>query len=161
MNFLSDREWKSYFPQYHFPHWLRLSCTCLGLLIVGSGIVIFFVIPGIIAYVVTLDEFPLIEIGRGATVQVGDYGLTFVRVGQDTRCPGVTVRSPTGTVFLVFSTSVSSDDYVIEYVENTAFSDSVALPQGYLLRVVRVSPESSMSDTNYVVELQIVKPPTP
>lgn len=161
MNFLSDREWKSYLPQYHFPHWLRLSCTCLGLSLVGSGIVIFFVIPGIIAYVVTLDEFPLIEIGRGATVHVGDYGLTLVRVERDTRCPGVTVCSPPGTVFLVFSTRISNDDYVIEYVENTAFSDSVALPQGYLLRVVRVSPESSMPDTNYVVELQIVKQPSP
>ena len=161
MNFLSDREWKSYLPLYHFPRWLRLSCTCLGLLIVGSGIVIFFVIPGIIAYVVTLDEFPLIEIGREATVHVGDYGLTLLRVERDTRCPSETVCSTPGTVLLVFSTTVTSAEYRVEYIENTPFSNSVALPHGYLMRVVRVLPESSMPDTNYVVELQVVKPPSP
>lgn len=161
MNFISTRQWTSYLPVYRFPHVLRLSCGCLGLLLLGAGIFTFLIAPGLIAYIVTLDEQAVLEIRVGQSVAVDGYDLWLEAVANDTRCPGTSLCDPAGTVTLIFSTTQTTGEIILVFVEGTAFSDPVALPRGYLMRVTSVSPDAPAAERRYTIQLQLFEPPSP
>lgn len=160
MNVLSTRKWVSYLPVYRFPRVLRLTCGCLGLLLLGGGIFTFLIAPGLIAYIVTLDEQTVLEIRMGQTVAVDGYDLHLEGVANDTRCPGADLCDPTGTVTLIFSTTQTKDEIIVVFVEGTAFSDPVALPGGYLMRVTSVSPDAPAAESFYTIQFQLFEPPS-
>lgn len=160
MDVISNRKWTSYLPVYRFPHALRLSCGCLGLLLLGGGIFIFLIAPGLIAYVVTLDEQPVLEISTGQTVAIGDYGLHFIRVASDSRCSGNASCDPAGAVTLIFSTTHNNEEITV-VIEGTEYSEPIALPGGYLMRVISVSADAPARGDRYTVRIQIFQPPSP
>jgi len=160
MNFISTEQWTSYLPVYRFPHALRLTCGCLGLVLLGGGFFTFFIAPGLIAYLVTLDKQQVFEIRVGNAVKVDEYDLRLEAVVNDTRCPGRTLCDPAGTVTLIFSTTQTTDDIIIVYVEGTAFSTPVVLADGYLMRVTSVSPDTSVVESRYTIQLQLFEPPS-
>lgn len=156
MDFLFSRPWKAYFPKYHFPRFLRVTCGCLALILTGTGVFVFLVAPSVISYIVTLDRSPILEVSTGATVSLGEYGLHLVRVENHTHCLEDAVCDPVGSAELTFSTTVYRNEYVVMYMEDTGFSDPVSLPLDYLMRVISVSP--NIPNENYTVQLEIFKP---
>lgn len=161
MEFMTTRKWKSYLPSYRFPPVLRLTCACLALLLVGGGIFTFLVVPGLIAYVLALNEYPVLEISIGQTLAIDNYELRFVRVESDTRCPGEILCDPPGSVILIFSTTHSKDELTVLYTEGAEASDPIALPHGYLMRVISVSPDALSMDARYTARFQIFKAASP
>lgn len=160
MDFISLGQWASYLPVYRFPRLLRLTCACLGLLLLGGGLVTFLIVPSLIAYIVTLDEQPVLELRMGQSVTVDDYDLQLEAVTNDTRCPGTVLCEPAGTVMLIFSTTQTTAEMMVVYVEGTAFSDPIALPNGYLMRVTSVSPDARVEASGYTVQFQLFEPPS-
>jgi len=161
MHLISTGQWRSYLPVYRFPRVLRLTCGCLGLVLLGGGLFTFLIVPGLIAYIVTLDEQAVLEIRMGESVMVDDYSLRLESVTQDTRCAGTSLCDTAGTVTLIFSTTQTTDESVVVFVEGTAFSDPVALPAGYLMRVIAVSPDSAVAEQDYTIQLQLFEGPLP
>jgi hypothetical protein len=159
MDLISTRQWRSYLPEYRFPRVLRLTCGCLGLLLLGGGLFTFLIAPGLIAYIVTLDEQAVLEIRVGESVMVDDYDLRLESVTHDTRCAETSLCDTAGTVTLIFSTRQTTDDLIVMFVEGTAFSDPVALPGGYLMRVTAVSPDRAVAERDYTSQLQLFEPP--
>ena len=153
-------QWRSYLPVYRFPRVLRLTCGCLGLLLLGGGLFTFLIAPGLIAYIVTLDEGAVLEIQVGQSLTVDDYDLQLDSVTHDTRCAGTNLCETAGTVTLMFSTTQTTDDLVVVFVEGTTFSEPVALPGGYLMRVTAVSPDSAVAERDYTIQLQLFEPPS-
>lgn len=161
MNFISTGQWVSYLPVYSFPRILRLTCGCLGLVLLGGGIFTFLIAPGLIAYIVTLDEQPELEIRVGQSVTVDGYDLRLDAVTNDTRCPGTALCDSAGTVTLIFSTTQTTGEMMVVYAESTAVSDPVALPGGYLMRVTAISPDAPVVKSHYTIQLQLFEPPSP
>lgn len=153
-------EWKSYLPEYHFPPFLRSCFSCLGLLIISSGVLVFFVLPSIFDYISSLDNQPIIDVEVGSSLDLTLYNLNIIAVEQDSRCPGDTICSPPGSVWVRFKNTFDNSEYHIEYSEASDFSEIVSLPKGYLVRVVNVYPESLSSPESYVVRLQVFNPPS-
>lgn len=153
-------QWRSYLPEYRFPRVLRLTCGCLGLLLLGGGLFTFLIAPGLIAYIVTLDEQTVLEIRVGESVMVDDDDLRLESVSDDTRCAGTSLCETAGTVTLIFSTTQTTNDLVVVFVEGTTFSEPVALPGGYLMRVTAVSPDRAVAERNYTIQLQLFEPPS-
>lgn len=159
MDLISTGQWRSYLPEYRFPRILRLTCGCLGLLLLGGGLFTFLIAPGLIAYIVTLDEQAVLEIQVGQSLTVDDYDLRLESVTHDTRCAGTSLCETAGTVTLLFSTTQTTDDLIVVFVEGTTFSDPVALPNGYLMRVTAVSPDRAVAETDYTIQFQLFEPP--
>jgi len=159
MDLISTGQWRSYLPEYRFPRILRLTCGCLGVLLLGGGLFTFLIAPGLIAYIVTLDEGAVLEIRVGESVMVDDYDLRLESVSDDTRCAGTNLCETAGTVTLIFSTTQTTDDSVVVFVEGTSFSDPVTLPGGYLMRVTAVSPSRAVAERDYIIQLQLFEPP--
>ena len=160
MDLISTGQWRSYLPVYRFPRILRLTCGCLGLVLLGGGLFTFLIAPGLIAYIITLDEQAVLEIRVGETITVDDYELRLESVTNDTRCAGTRICEAAGTVTLIFSTTPTTQDMVIVFVEGTTFSEPVALPGGYLMRVTAVSPHGAVSERDYTIQLQLFEPPS-
>ena len=160
MDLISTGQWRSYLPVYRFPRVLQLTCGCLGLLLLGGGLFTFLIAPGLIAYIVTLDEGAVLEIRVGESVMVDDYDLRLESVSDDTRCAGTNLCDTAGTVTLIFSTTQTTDDSVVVFVEGTSFSDPVTLPGGYLMRVTAVSPSRAVAERDYTIQLQLFEPPS-
>ena len=153
-------QWRSYLPEYRFPRILRLTCGCLGLLLLGGGLFTFMIAPGLIAYIVTLDEGAVLEIRVGQSLTIDDnYDLRLEAVTDDTRCAETSLCDTAGTVTLIFSTTQTTDDSVVVFVEGTSFSDPVTLPGGYLMRVTAVSPSRAVAERDYTIQLQLFEPP--
>ena len=153
-------QWRSYLPVYRFPRVLRLTCGCLGLVLVGGGLFTFLIAPGLIAYVVTLDEEPVLEISTGQTIAIGDYGLHFARVASDSRCPGNASCDPADAMTLIFSTTRNNEEITV-VIEGTEYSEPIALPDGYLMRVISVSADAFARGDRYTARIQIFQPPSP
>ena len=160
MDVISTRQWRSYLPVYRFPRVLQLTCGCLGLFLLGGGLFTFLIAPGLIAYIVTLDDQAVLEIQVGQSLTVDDYDLRLDAVTYDTRCAGTSLCETAGTVTLMFSTTQTTDDLVVVFVEGTTFSEPVALPGGYLMRVTAVSPGSSVAERDYTIQFQLFEPPS-
>lgn len=159
MAFISTGQRISYLPVYRFPRLLRLTCGCLGLVLLGGGLFTFLIAPGLIAYIVTLNERPVLEIQVGQSLTVDDYDLRLESVTNDTRCLGTTLCETAGTVTLIFSTTQTTDDIIVVFVEGTAFSEPVALPAGYMMRVTSISPDVAVAERDYTIELRLLEPP--
>lgn len=161
MDLISTGQWRSYLPEYRFPRILRLTCGCLGLLLLGGGLFTFLIAPGLIAYIVTLDDQAVLEIQVGQSLTIDDnYDLQLDSVTHDTRCAGTSLCETAGTVTLMFSTTQTTDDLVVVFVEGTTFSEPVALPGGYLMRVTAVSPDGEVAETDYTIQFQLFEPPS-
>lgn len=154
---LSD--WKSYLPIYRFPPWLRNCFGCLGLLLILSGLLIFLILPSIFTYINSLDTEPIVDIQVGSFIELEEYQLDILAVENDTRCQGETICDPAGSVVVRLRDTWNDNEYVIEYMEDRAFSDAISLPLGYLIRVVSVSPDSISSPDSYRVRFQVFQPP--
>lgn len=153
-------KWRSYLPVYRFPRVLRLTCGCLGLLLLGGGLFTFLIAPGLIAYIVALDEQAVLEIQVGQSLTVDDYDLRLDSVTHDTRCAVTSLCETASTVTLMFSTTQTTDDLIVVFVEGTTFSEPVALPGGYLMRVTAVSPDVAVAETDYKIQFQLFEPPS-
>lgn len=153
-------EWKSYLPEYHFPPFLRSCFSCSALLIILFAAFVFFVLPSIFAYINSLDNEPILDVGVGSSLDLTLYNLNIVAVEQDSRCPGHTICSPPGSVWVRFKNTFDNSEYRIEYSEASDFSEIVSLPKGYWVRVVNVYPESLSSSESYVVRFQVFNPPS-
>ena len=149
-------DWKSYLPSYRFPSFLRTCFACLGVLILGSSLLLFLVLPSIFTYINTLDEAPIVDISVGSFLQLDGYRLEILALENDTRCPGETLCSPPGSATVRLRDTLSESKYVIHYNEASSFSDLVSLPKGYVIRVVNILPDS-VSDA-YTLRLQIFQP---
>ena len=160
MDLISTGQWRSYLPEYRFPSVLQLTCGCLGLLLLGGGLFTFLIAPGLIAYIVTLDEQTVLEIQVGQSLTVDDYDLRLESVTHDTRCAGTNLCETAGTVTLMFSTTQTTDDLIVVFVEGTTFSEPVALPGGYLIRVTAVSFDAAVEEADYTIQLQLFEPPS-
>jgi hypothetical protein len=160
MDSISKAQWTSYLPVYRFPRLLRLTCGCLGLLLLGGGLFTFLIAPGLIATIVTLDEQPVLEIRVGESLMVDGYQLRLDSVTNDTRCQRTSLCETAGTVTLIFSTTQTTDDMVVVFVEGTTVSDPVALPAGYLMRVTAVSSAGGVAEQDYTIQLQLFEPPS-
>lgn len=160
MDLISTGEWRTYLPEYRFPRVLQLTCGCLGLLLLGGGLFTFLIAPGLIAYVVTLDDQAVLEIQVGQSLTVDDYDLLLESVTHDTRCAGTSLCETAGTVTLMFSTTQTTDELIVVFVEGTTFSEPVALPGGYLMRVTAVSPGSAVAEADYTIQFQLFEPPS-
>ena len=144
-----------YLPKYVFPRFLRLGCGCLAFLLVASGLFIFLVVPSIFAYIVTLDEYPPLEIHLGESLSLEDLTVSLVAMENDTRCLHLTTCSMPGSVDLIFTTSLDDRDYLVTYVEGETAPDPIAMPLGYLLRVMTVLPVTEDS----LVQFHVFKLP--
>ena len=154
-------QWRSYLPVYRFPRVLQLTCGCLGLLLLGGGLFTFLIASGLIAYIVTLDDQAVLEIQVGQSLTIDDnYDLQLDAVTHDTGCAGTSLCETAGTVTLMFSTTQTTDDLVVVFVEGTTFSEPVALPGGYLMRVTAVSPDGTVAETDYTIQFQLFEPPS-
>ena len=153
-------QWRSYLPVYRFPRVLQLTCGCLGLLLLGGGLFTFLIAPGLIAYIVTLDDQAVLEIQVGQSLTVDDYDLQLDAASHDTRCAGTSLSETAGTVTLMFSTTQTTDDLIVVFVEGTTFSEPVALPGGYLMRVTAVLPDGAADERDYTIQLQLFEPPS-
>lgn len=151
--------WQAYMPRYRFPPFLRWSCGCLGLALVGIGLVIFWLLPGIFSYLLSFEASPTVDVAVGASVNLDAYDLTFLRVERDTRCSEETACPSPGRVGLVFATTGNAEEYVVNYVEGTEFSAFVELPEGYRFRITGMSPPMPGSAARYRAEIEIVDPP--
>ncbi|MEM9955875.1 MAG: hypothetical protein AAF846_30020 [Chloroflexota bacterium] len=160
MDVISTGQWRSYLPEYRFPRVLRLTCGCLGLLLLGGGLFTFLIAPGLIATIVTLNEGAVLEIRVGESVMVDDYDLRLESVSDDTRCAGTSLCETAGTVTLMFSTTQTTDDLMVVFVEGTTFSEPVALSGGYLMRVTAVLPDGAVAETDYTIQFQLFEPPS-
>lgn len=161
MNGIWTRPWTSYLPVYRFPRILQLACGCLGLMLLGSGLFTFLIAPSLIAYIVTLDEQAELEIQVGQSLTIAGYDLRLDSVTNDTRCTGTSPCETPGTVTLIFSTTQTTDDMVIVFIEGTTFSDPISLPRGYLMRVTTVSPDGAAVEEDYTIQIQLLEPPLP
>ena len=149
-----------YLPKYIFPPFLRLGCGCLALVLVASGLFIFLVVPSIFAYIVTLDEYPPLEIHLGESLSLEDFTVSLVAMENDTRCLHLTTCSMPGSVDLIFTTSLDDRDYHVTYIERLegeTASDPIALPSGYLLRVMAILATTDAD--NDLIQFQVFKLP--
>ncbi|MEL7434963.1 MAG: hypothetical protein AAFN11_13545, partial [Chloroflexota bacterium] len=133
------------------------GCGCLGLLLVSGGLFIFLIAPGLISYVVTLDAVPLYELQVGETVTHADFAVQLLRIDRSSPClEAINCTASEETIRLVFSTTLDDDAHVVTFADEMTF---IALPNGYLLRVLAVtaSPVTTMNDAR--VQLQLFEPP--
>src|SRR5690606_5359448 len=114
----------------------------------------------LIAYIVTLDEQAVFEIQVGQSLTVDDYDLRLDSVTHDTHCSETSVCETAGTVTLMFSTTQNTGNTIVVFVEGTRFSEPVALPDGYLMRVTAVSPDGAVAERDYTIHLQLFEPPS-
>ncbi|MEO1666709.1 MAG: hypothetical protein AAFU54_18875 [Chloroflexota bacterium] len=155
------REWTSYLPEYRFPSYLRNCFGCFAVIIVLSAVVIFLGLPSLFTYINSLDQEPVIDVAVGAALPLEDsYSIEVISVENDTRCPGEATCSPPGSVVVRFRNTLNNLEYVLEYAEGSDFSDVVSLPEGYVVRIVNVFPDSSSPSNSYRVRFQIFNPPS-
>jgi len=153
------RNWKTYLPNYRFPNYLRTCFGCLGLLLIGASVLVFFILPSIFSYINSLDVEPIFDVQVGAFLNLDEYRLDVLDVENDTRCPGETLCSPPGSATVRFRNTLDQTEHIVEFSEGSDFSDVVSLPQGYAIRIVSISPDSSSPSNTYTVRFQIFHPP--
>lgn len=155
MDKLSD--FNEYLPKYIFPRFLRQGCTCLALVLVASALFIFLVVPSLFAYIVTLDEYPPLEIHLGESLVLEDFTVSLLAIENDTRCLHLATCSVTGSVELIFTTSLDDRNYTVTYIEGETASEPIALPLAYVLRVMAVLPAPEEEDS--LVQFHVFKLP--
>jgi len=151
--------WRSYLPNYRFPNFLKGCFSCLALLLIGAGVLVFFILPSVFSYINSLDAEPILDVQVGTFLSLDSYRLDVLSVENDTRCPGETTCSPPGSVIVRFRNTSDQVEQTIEFSEASDFSDVVSLPQGYAVRIIGVSPDSFSPSNTYTVRFQIFQPP--
>ena len=134
-----ERIWIDYLPRYRLPRALTACFGCLALLMIGGGLLIFLGLPALFSYINSFDPEPIHDVAIGSSVTVGEVTITLVGLEDDTR-----VR---------FRTSLDDRDRSVIYPQGAEYTDLVALPQGYALRVLSIAPAAD------VVRFQLFHPP--
>jgi hypothetical protein len=153
---LSD--WKAYLPIYRFPPFFRNCFGCLAMLLVGIGLALFLLLPAIFSTINSLDTEPILDIPVGSFLDLDGYRLAILAVENDNRCPGDLVCTPPGSATVRFRSTLDQAEHVLDYFEDSDFSDSVSLPLGYFVRVRAIFPDSASSPAAYTVRLQVFYP---
>lgn len=130
-----------YLPKYVFPRFLRMGCGCLALILIASALLIFLLVPSLFAYIVTLDEYPPLDIRVGETLSLEDFAISFVAIENESACLDIATCSTNASLDLIFSTNLDEHTYTVTYIAGETAPDPIALPLDYLLRVVTVSDD--------------------
>ncbi|MEM9955370.1 MAG: hypothetical protein AAF846_27450 [Chloroflexota bacterium] len=143
-----------YLPKYVFPRFLRRGCGCLALMLIASAALIFLVIPSFFAYIVTLDEYPPLDIQVGETRYLDDFAISLVAIENESTCVDTTPCLTNMSFDLTFSTTFDERTYTVSYIAGEPAPDPIALPLDYLLRVVAVSTDATTAQF-YVFKLPV------
>lgn len=139
---MSSQNWRRYLPRYKLPSIFRWLFGCFGVFLIVVGLFIFFVLPGLLSYIVS-GESRLISIVEGTTTLIqGDASLDFVNVEEST--------DSSDGLYLIFR--VEDVEYRIHY-ESESGSEVIILPGGDLIRVTNVS--RSIESGMYMAEFEV------
>lgn len=148
--------------------WLT-CCAVVGAVSLLLGALLLLVgFPALVNYLSSFDTQPVFDVrGIGGRYSFGDYDLLLAAV-NDSRCPADSECLETGAALVSFelvaagAAAGSGTSYSLALTAGLDFSDVLALPDGYALRVLAVHPlpaaDNVVLPTDYSVRFQLLMP---